>query len=144
PEEIVALVSAFVCPERSENSDLMSRLPVQLKQGRQQVVETAKRIGSLQAAYGLPVSIEEYQREFRFGLMEVAYEWARGMSFQNITMLTDTQEGIIVRCILRIDDVLKNCMSAALLVGDTELKLKLQAASEMIRRDIVFAASLYF
>ncbi|KAJ1814519.1 Antiviral helicase ski2, partial [Coemansia sp. RSA 2599] len=53
-------------------------------------------------------------------------------------------EGIIVRCILRIADVLNNVSTAAVLVGDMELKLKLQAASELIRRDIVFAASLYF
>ncbi|KAJ2738776.1 Helicase SKI2W [Coemansia sp. BCRC 34490] len=77
--------------------------------------------------------------------MEAAYEWARGMSFANIAALTtDTQEGIIVRCILRISDVLKNIATAAILVGDTELKLKLQTAVELIRRDIVFAASLYF
>ncbi|KAJ2184451.1 Antiviral helicase ski2, partial [Coemansia sp. RSA 451] len=52
--------------------------------------------------------------------------------------------GIIVRCIMRIADVLKNVTTAAMLIGDTELKLKLEAAGELIRRDIVFAASLYF
>ncbi|KAJ2558771.1 Antiviral helicase ski2 [Coemansia sp. RSA 1933] len=144
PEEIVALISAFVCTDKNEPSDLMDRLPPRLKEGRERVLETARRVGSLQAALGLPVSVEEYQREFRFGLMEVAYEWARGLSFMNITALTDTQEGIIVRCILRISDVLKNIATAAILVGDTELKLKLQTAIELIRRDIVFAASLYF
>ncbi|KAJ2719757.1 Antiviral helicase ski2 [Coemansia sp. Benny D115] len=144
PEEIVALISAFVCPERSEPVDLLDRLPPNLRHGREKVLETAQRVGSIQAAYGLPISVEEYQREFRFGLMEVAYEWARGMSFVNIAALTDTQEGIIVRCILRIEDVLNNATSAAVIVGDMELKLKLQTASELIRRDIVFAASLYF
>ncbi|KAJ1664552.1 Antiviral helicase ski2 [Coemansia sp. RSA 1813] len=144
PEEIVALISAFVCTDKNEPSDLMDRLPPKLKEGRERVLEAARRVGSIQSAHGLPISVEEYQREFRFGLMEVAYEWARGLSFMNITMLTDTQEGIIVRCILRISDVLKNISTAAILVGDTELKLKLQTAIELIRRDIVFAASLYF
>ncbi|KAJ1800342.1 Antiviral helicase ski2 [Coemansia sp. RSA 2399] len=144
PEEIVALISAFVCTDKNEPSDLMDRLPPKLKEGRERVLEAARRVGSIQSAHGLPISVEEYQREFRFGLMEVAYEWARGLSFMNITMLTDTQEGIIVRCILRISDVLKNMSTAAILVGDTELKLKLQTAIELIRRDIVFAASLYF
>ncbi|KAJ2746622.1 Antiviral helicase ski2 [Coemansia sp. BCRC 34301] len=144
PEEIVALLSAFVCTEKNEPTDLMERLPPNLRVGRERVLETARRVGSIQVAYGLPISVEEYVREFKFGLMEVAYEWARGLSFLNITSLTDTQEGIIVRCIVRIADVLKNVTSAAMLVGDAELKLKLQAASELIRRDIVFAASLYF
>ncbi|KAJ1647554.1 Antiviral helicase ski2 [Coemansia asiatica] len=144
PEEIVALLSAFVCTEKNEPEDLLDRLPPGLRKGREKVLEAARRVGSVQLAYGLPVSIEEYEREFRFGLMEVAYEWARGLSFVNIAALTDTQEGIIVRCILRIADVLNNVSTAAVLVGDMELKLKLQAASELIRRDIVFAASLYF
>ncbi|KAJ2732895.1 Antiviral helicase ski2 [Coemansia sp. BCRC 34962] len=144
PEEIVALLSAFVCTEKNEPTDLMERLPPNLRTGRERVLEAARRVGSIQVAYGLPISVEEYVREFRFGLMEVAYEWARGLSFLNITSLTDTQEGIIVRCIVRIADVLKNVTSAAMLVGDAELKLKLQAAGELIRRDIVFAASLYF
>ncbi|KAI8325235.1 antiviral helicase [Martensiomyces pterosporus] len=144
PEEIVALLSAFVCTEKNEPSDLMDRVPPRLREGRERVVEAVRRVGSIQAAYGLPISVEEYIREFRFGLLEVTYEWARGLSFQSITALSDTQEGIVVRCILRIDDVLKNAISAAFLVGDMDLKLKLQAASELIRRDIVFAASLYF
>ncbi|KAJ2786403.1 Antiviral helicase ski2 [Coemansia interrupta] len=144
PEEIVALLSAFVCTERNEPADLADRLPENLRLGREKVIEAARRVGSMQVAYGLPISVEEYEREFRFALMEVAYEWARGMSFVNIAALTDTQEGVIVRCIMRIADVLNNVSTAAVVVGDMELKLKLQTASELIRRDIVFAASLYF
>ncbi|KAJ2795924.1 Antiviral helicase ski2 [Coemansia guatemalensis] len=144
PDEIIGLLSAFVCTEKNEPADLMDRLPPALKDGRARLMEASRRVGTTQAEYGLPVSIEEYQREFRFGLIEVAYEWARGLSFLNITTLTETQEGIIVRCIMRIADVLKNVTSAAMLIGDTELKLKLESASELIRRDIVFAASLYF
>ncbi|KAJ2631765.1 Antiviral helicase ski2 [Coemansia sp. RSA 1290] len=144
PEEIIGLLSAFVCTEKEEPEGLMEHLPPALKTARARVLEACVRVGTVQGAYGLPVSIEEYQREFRFGLMEVAYEWARGLSFINIMSLTDAQEGIIVRCIVRIADVLKNVAAAAMLIGDTELKLKLQAASELIRRDIVFAASLYF
>ncbi|KAJ2501308.1 Antiviral helicase ski2 [Coemansia sp. RSA 1972] len=144
PEEIIGLLSVFVCTEKNEPEGLMERLPPALKAGCTRILEACTRVGSVQAAYGLPISIEEYQREFRFGLIEVAYEWARGLSFLNITALTDAQEGIIVRCIMRIADVLKNVTTAAMLIGDTELKLKLEAAGELIRRDIVFAASLYF
>ncbi|KAJ1827576.1 Antiviral helicase ski2, partial [Coemansia sp. RSA 2599] len=108
PEEIVALLSAFVCTEKNEPEDLLDRLPPNLRQGREKVLEAARRVGAIQLAYGMPISVEEYEREFRFGLMEVAYEWARGLSFVNIAALTDTQEGIIVRCILRIADVLNN------------------------------------
>ncbi|KAJ2360824.1 Antiviral helicase ski2, partial [Coemansia sp. RSA 2607] len=80
PEEIVALLSAFVCTERNEPVDLVDRLPENLRLGREKVIEAARRVGSIQVAYGLPISVEEYEREFRFALMEVAYEWARGLS----------------------------------------------------------------
>ncbi|KAJ2463207.1 Antiviral helicase ski2, partial [Coemansia sp. RSA 2320] len=144
PEEIVALLSAFVCSERCEPPDLADRLPPALRAARERLLDVARRVASVQVAYGLPVAADEYVRAFRFGLMEVAYEWARGLSFVNIAVLTDAQEGIVVRCIVRIADVLKNATAAAVLVGDSELKLKLHAAAELIRRDIVFAASLYF
>ena len=37
-------------------------------------------------------------------LVEVVYEWARGMPFADITKLTDVQEGVIVRAIQRYYD----------------------------------------
>lgn len=56
---------------------------------------------------------------------------------------TDVQEGIIVRTIQRLDELLKFVKLAAKVMGNTELEDKIEAASECIRRDIVFSASLY-
>ena len=63
--------------------------------------------------------------------------------FNEITALTDVQEGIIVRTIQRLDEVLKDIRNAAHIVGDTVLRQKMEDASTSIKRDIVFAASLY-
>ena len=63
--------------------------------------------------------------------------------FAEITALTDVQEGIIVRCIQRLDEVLKDVRNAARIIGDEVLKQKMEEASDLIKRDIVFAASLY-
>ena len=57
--------------------------------------------------------------------------------------LTDAQEGIIVRCIQRLDEVCKDVKKAAMIVGSPELAEKMEETSNAIRRDIVFAASLY-
>ena len=81
--------------------------------------------------------------QFNFGLTEVAYEWARGMPFAEITQLTDVQEGIIVRTIQRLDETLRDVKDAARVIGDPMLYQKMGAASTIIKRDIVFAASLY-
>jgi antiviral helicase SKI2 len=79
----------------------------------------------------------------RFGLVEVVYEWARGMSFNRITDLTDVMEGTIVRVVTRLDETCREVMGAARLIGDPGLYAKMEKAREMIRRDVVFTASLY-
>jgi len=63
--------------------------------------------------------------------------------FCEIMELTDVQEGIIVRCIQQLNEILRDVKNAAHLIGDPVLKQKMQEASDAIKRDIVFAASLY-
>ena len=63
--------------------------------------------------------------------------------FADITTLTDIQEGIIVRCIQRLHETTRDVRNAARIIGDPILYQKMEEASHMIKRDIVFAASLY-
>lgn len=44
-----------------------------------QVLAVAKRIGELQSDCGIAQTAEEFVGQFRFGLTEVVYCWARGM-----------------------------------------------------------------
>ena len=48
------------------------------------------------------------EEKLNFGLAAVIYEWSRGTAFKEITDMTKTQEGSIVRCITRLDEVLKD------------------------------------
>lgn len=57
--------------------------------------------------------------------------------------LTDIQEGVIVRCIQQLNETIKDVRDAARIVGDPTLQQKMEEASNAIKRDIVFAASLY-
>eukprot|EP01047_Picozoa_sp_COSAG01_P034198 COSAG01_NODE_2557_length_7456_cov_97.604458_2_plen_116_part_00 len=80
------------------------------------------------------------------GMMEACYEWARGVPFTSITRLTDVFEGSIVRCISRLDELcrmVKNGARIAGSLGDSQLYTKMEACSRLVKRDIVFAASLY-
>jgi len=63
--------------------------------------------------------------------------------FCEIMEFTDVQEGIIVRCIQQLNEILRDVKNAAHLIGDPVLKQKMQEASDAVKRDIVFAASLY-
>lgn len=50
---------------------------------------------------------------------------------------------MIVRCIQRLNETCKDVCNAARVIGDPELHKKMKEASTLIKRDIVFAASLY-
>ena len=42
----------------------------------------------------MDTSREEFLQQFKFGLVQVVYEWAKAKPFYEITNLTDVQEGI--------------------------------------------------
>lgn len=57
--------------------------------------------------------------------------------------MTTVQEGSIVRTIVRLDETIRDFKSAAKIIGEYELANKMDEASALIKRDIVFASSLY-
>lgn len=56
---------------------------------------------------------------------------------------TNLQEGIMVRCIQRTDELMKNIKIAARNMEMIDFQAKLERSSQLIRRDIVFMPSLY-
>lgn len=140
PEEIAALLSGLVCQSPGDAGD---QLPNTLKQGIERVRAVAKRIGEVQVACGLNQTVEEFVGELNFGLVEVVYEWARGMPFSELAGLSGTPEGLVVRCIQRLAEMCRSLRGAARLVGEPVLGAKMETAATLLRRDIVFAASLY-
>jgi antiviral helicase SKI2 len=141
PAEIVALLSCFVFQEKSQSEPMLTG---RLERGIEEIKKIATRVYEVQQACGLNVGASDALEGLRFGLVEVVYEWARGMSFKEITELTDVLEGSIVRCIVRLDETCREVRGAARIIGDASLYRKMEEAAEKIRRDIVFAASLYF
>lgn len=94
---------------------------------------------------GVVVSIRFIQSNFlHFDFITiVVYEWALGVPFSSICDLTLVQEGSIVRCITRLDELCREVRNCARVVGNPTLYRKMEAASMAIKRDIVFASSLY-
>ena len=143
PEEIVALLSAFVFQEKTENTPTLTP---RLEQGKEAIIAISNKVNDLQIQHQVILSSEDsndFASKPRFNLVEVVYEWARGMSFNRITDLTDVMEGTIVRVITRLDETCREVKNAAKLVGDPSLYAKMQQAQELIKRDVIFAASLY-
>jgi antiviral helicase SKI2 len=134
------LLSCMVFQQRNCSAP---ELTDSLKAGVKKIQDCAEMIGEVQKECGMEQSVQEFVEQFNFGLTEVAYEWARGMPFAEITQLTDVQEGVIVRTIQRLDETLRDVKDAARVIGDPMLYQKMDEASTIIKRDIVFAASLY-
>jgi len=143
PAEIVALLSAFVFQEKT---DTVPNLTGNLERGMATIISISEKVNAQQTLHQVILSADDsndFVSRPRFGLMEVVYEWARGMSFKNITDLTDVLEGTIVRVITRLDETCREVKNAARLIGDPELFAKMQTCQEMIKRDITAVASLY-
>nr|KYP60167.1 Helicase SKI2W [Cajanus cajan] len=141
PEEAVALMSAFVFQQKNTSEP---SLTPKLSEAKHRLYKTAIRLGELQARFNLPIDPAEYAQEnLKFGLVEVVYEWAKGTPFADICELTDVPEGLIVRTIVRLDETCREFKNAAAIMGNSALCKKMEVASNAIKRDIVFAASLY-
>lgn len=140
PAEIAALLSCMVFQQKNCSEP---ELTPSLEQGVETIKKYADMIGQMQKSCGLDKTAEEYVDQYHFGLVQVTHEWARGMPFALITGLTDVQEGVIVRTIQRLDETLRDVKDAARVIGDPMLYQKMDEASTIIKRDIVFAASLY-
>lgn len=141
PEEAVAIMSAFVFQQRNASEP---SLTPKLAEAKKRLYDTAITLGQLQAQLKVPVDPEEYARDnLKFGLVEVVYKWAKGTPFTDICELTDVSEGLIVRTIVRLDETCREFRNAASIMGNSALYKKMEVASNAIKRDIVFAASLY-
>lgn len=143
PEEIVSLLSVFLF--QGASGEVSRSITPKLDFGRVKITEVVTKILKVFEAHNVLVTQEEadFFEKDRFILMEPIYEWGRGMSFRDIMYLTSVPEGTIVRVITRLDEVCRQVMGAARIIGDATLYEKMGLAQEKIKRDIVFCASLY-
>lgn len=83
------------------------------------------------------------EQAMKQALVFPVYQWAKGVSFLDITKLTPVREGNIVRTILRVHELIQRLRNVAVLMGNKDLKAKLEVSLSLINRDIAFATSLY-
>jgi antiviral helicase SKI2 len=134
PEEIVALLSAFVFQEKT---DVEPTLTASLERGVAAIVKISEKVNDIQTLHQVILSADDsndFVSKPRFGMVEVVYEWARGMSFNRITDLTDVMEGTIVRIITRLDETCREVKNAARIIGDPTLFQKMGTCQELIKR----------
>ena len=99
--------------------------------------------GSVVEEAKLPIEIEEYVERFKPALVDVVYAWCGGAKFAALCAMTDAYEGSIIRAMHRLEELLRQLVDAAKVVGNGELEETCEAARKLIIRDVVFAQSLY-
>ncbi|CAN1186158.1 DExH-box ATP-dependent RNA helicase DExH9 [Linum perenne] len=139
-EEVVALLSCFVWQEKLQDApkprEELDLLFMQLQ-------DTARRVAKLQLECKVQIDVENFTGSFRPDIMEAVYAWAKGSKFYEIMEMTQVFEGSLIRAIRRLEEVLQQLIEAAKSIGEIQLEEKFEEAVSKIKRDIVFAASLY-
>lgn len=119
-------------------------LSTELEEAYERMTQISRKLVELQLQCKVDVNESEALQDIlNPGIMHIARLWAMGEEFSRICELTDQQEGTVVRLIMRIFSVCEEIRNAARVIGDGRLYEKMDGAAETVKRDIVFAASLY-
>lgn len=138
--QTVALLSCFVCEEKSSE---VPELTEELSAPLSSMQEIALRIAKVSKEAMLDIDSEQYVNSFKPHLMLVVHSWSKGVSFDLICKMTDIFEGNIIRSMRRLEELLRQMCHAAKVIGNSEVENKFAEGIKLIKRDIVFAASLY-
>mmetsp|Transcript_584 Transcript_584/g.908 ORF Transcript_584/g.908 Transcript_584/m.908 type:complete len:577 (-) Transcript_584:1468-3198(-) len=141
PDACAALLTALVCQDKMEEEVI----PEELLAAQLATDKIVAALAVVQEESGLPVSALEYARyNVRWSLSNLVLHWARGEDFNQILEYAiDIPEGSIVRCVVRLSELLRETRNAAGVIGDISLFHKMEEAMTLVKRDIIFAASLY-
>uniref|UniRef100_A0A146KQ74 Superkiller viralicidic activity 2-like 2 n=1 Tax=Lygus hesperus TaxID=30085 RepID=A0A146KQ74_LYGHE len=108
-----------------------------------EIKELAKRILNVSMEAKLEGASQDYLDSVKPFLAEAIIAWCNGVSFLEVCKITDTFEGNIIRCLRRLEELLRQLVQAAKTLGNQDLEIKFNEGIRLIKRDIVFAASLY-
>ena len=149
PEDLAAILSGFVNQfKQKKNSTYKLEdedFPDSLRNALDETLHLARKIARLEQNYMLETEDTEkiVTNKLNFSLVKVVHEWALQRDFLEICKLTEAQEGSIVKTIQRLEILLRDVRNAARIMGNMILFKKLEQSSVLIKRDIVFASSLY-
>jgi ATP-dependent RNA helicase DOB1 len=139
-EQIVALMSCLVNGEKTTAEFVPKE---EFTAALRILYDSCKRVTQIAIESKMPLDEEKELSKISPSLMDVTYAWAKGAKFSVICTMTDVFEGSIIRMMRRLEELLRQLAGAARAVGDLALSEKFLSGIVKIKRDIVFAASLY-
>jgi ATP-dependent RNA helicase DOB1 len=141
-EMIVALLSCLVNVHKAPDN---FSLPEEFKGPLQDLNEVVARIATVSLESGIKADSGPSADKVQPSLMEVSYQWAKGAKFSEVIKTTTAYEGDIVRMMRRLEEMMRQLAGAAKspAIGSIALHDKFLDGIQKIKRDIVFAGSLY-
>jgi len=140
PPQVASVLSCFVCTEKSSE---MPKLTDSLSGPLRTMQDMARKIAKVSKEAKLELEEDEYVERFKPFMMDIVHEWCKGSSFKDIIKMTDMFEGSIIRSMRMLEELLRQMVQASKNIGNSELEVKFSEAIRLLKRDIVFAASLY-
>lgn len=139
-EYIVAILSSLLYDEKCPDIKLEDST---LAVGYDNILDVAKMIVKISLESGLNIDSTQYMSKFRPQIMPIILKWSKGESFASILENTSFYEGSVIRCLRRLEELLRQVASATKSIGNDDLEKKLKEGIALIRRGIVFTPSLY-
>nr|CAH8871686.1 unnamed protein product [Trichobilharzia regenti] len=163
--QIAAVLSAFVNEMRQstltsqQSHDYLHNLLREIHSGNRQSESDLKFIPNhlipvfekiLNFVYQLEILQRQHQvaesyADTRLDLRQVTavYKWANGHSLFAATNKCDLPEGLLIKMLLQLDELIRHICGVCRQIGNHDLCLKMEEAKSLIYRDIVCAPSLY-
>ncbi|CAG0888197.1 unnamed protein product, partial [Darwinula stevensoni] len=136
--QIVALLSCLVCDEKSLDAPV---IPEEIMGQMKEMQDLARRIARVAKDAHLDIDEELYVDRLKPYLLQPVLAWCRGASFAHVLTITTIFEGGIIRCMRRLEELLRQMCQAAKAIGNVELENKFAEGIRLLKRDIVFAAT---
>ena len=105
----------------------------------------ATKLIELEKQFGVKGEIDDVSKRLNYYFYEIVYDWAKKKSFFAIKEANPMlEEGVIIKAIQNITQLLKVVKEMSELIGDVQLAQRVEQAGELLKREIMSTQSLYF
>lgn len=99
---------------------------------------------AIEQQFGVVDTELDPDKRLNFYFYELMYDWAKGRPFGELVVKNaGIDEGSIVKMVNSVERICQQLKLAARIMEDAELAKRMDEASTLIKRDIIFTPSLY-
>jgi len=135
---IAALCSCFILDENVEGEFPIDH---RMRPSFEAMESVCKEVAVVMAECGIQDG--RFAMQLRPQLIDGVLAWLSGKSFYEVSLMCNIYEGALVRVLRRLDDMMRELVTAAQVISNDELATKVQSERVKLQHGVVFAPSLY-